>query len=229
MNRIIYLYIKESPLGLKYLGITIRKDPYKYLGSGTYWTRHLKLHNFKSEDIKTDIILKTEDRDIIKFWGLYYSKIWNIVESKEWANLVPENTEGFLPGRKLSQKEKERISKINKGKKFSENHKQKIRIAHLGKVMPQETKDKISKSKSGSNHQMFGKHLTNETKNKIGTANKKPILQYSLNGEFIKEWKSAMDASKKLKITDKHIGSVCNNKRKSSCGFIWKYKTNNHG
>ena len=41
----IYLYIKESPLGLKYLGKT-EKDPFKYIGSGLYWKKHLKKHKF---------------------------------------------------------------------------------------------------------------------------------------------------------------------------------------
>jgi Zn finger protein HypA/HybF involved in hydrogenase expression len=48
------------------------------------------------------------------------------------------------------------------------------------------------------------------------------ILQYSLEGEFIKEWGSISDAEEHLKIHD--IGKVLKNKRKSAGGFRWKYK-----
>lgn len=56
----IYLYLKESPLGLKYLGKT-EKNPFKYNGSGLYWKSHLKKYNIKSKDIKTTILFETDD------------------------------------------------------------------------------------------------------------------------------------------------------------------------
>ena len=84
-----YLYIKQhSVTGLKYFGKTTR-DPYKYLGSGKHWTRHYKKHG--KEHIKTiwvsDLYYDTSIIDI----ALQFSTENNIVESKEWANLEPEN------------------------------------------------------------------------------------------------------------------------------------------
>ena len=39
-----WLYIKKHAVtGMLYVGTTIR-DPYKYLGSGTVWKRHIKKH-----------------------------------------------------------------------------------------------------------------------------------------------------------------------------------------
>jgi hypothetical protein len=54
----------------------------------------------------------------------------------------------------------------------------------------------------------------------------KPIIQYSLSGDFIKEWSSAMEVYRSLGITNSSIGSVCNNKngKKTAGGFIWKFK-----
>lgn len=51
-----------------------------------------------------------------------------------------------------------------------------------------------------------------------------PVLQYSLTDEFIKEWKSMKEVKEVLNIDVSHIPCVCQNKRKSSQGFIWKYK-----
>ena len=90
-NKLLYLYKKVSPKGLSYLGITSRKDPYIYMGSGVYWKRHLKFYNFDFTDIKTTILFKTFNKEELKKKGMYYSKLWNIVESDEWANLCYES------------------------------------------------------------------------------------------------------------------------------------------
>ena len=53
-----------------------------------------------------------------------------------------------------------------------------------------------------------------------GTRNerhKKPILQYDLDGNFIREWPSATDAGKELKG---HICECLNGRRKTACNYI---------
>lgn len=50
----------------------------------------------------------------------------------------------------------------------------------------------------------------------------KKVVQYDLQGNFIKEWKSIAEASKTLKLNK--IWEVCNNKRNKCGNFIWKYK-----
>ena len=50
------------------------------------------------------------------------------------------------------------------------------------------------------------------------------ILQYSKSGEFIKEWPSALEVKRVLGINNSHIIACCKGKRKSSGGFIWRYK-----
>lgn len=58
----------------------------------------------------------------------------------------------------------------------------------------------------------------------IGKSRSKPILQYDLEGNFIKEWSSSMEVERELSIGHNNIGSVCNGRRKSAGGFIWKHK-----
>ena len=88
-----FLYVKTSPKGLKYLGKTT-KDPYKYMGSGKIWKRHIKKHNLTKDDIITEILLKTDDEGRLIEEGLIYSDKFNVVESDEWANLRSENGDG---------------------------------------------------------------------------------------------------------------------------------------
>lgn len=51
------------------------------------------------------------------------------------------------------------------------------------------------------------------------------IIQLSLNGEFIKEWESMIEAGKKLNITHSGISECCKGNLKSSGGFMWVYKS----
>lgn len=88
----IYLYVKTHRVtGLKYLGMTTKKDPHKYKGSGKLWVRHIKKHGY---DVVTQILLKTESAEELRDTGLFFSRLWNVVSSSEWANLTAESGEG---------------------------------------------------------------------------------------------------------------------------------------
>ena len=52
---------------------------------------------------------------------------------------------------------------------------------------------------------------------------KKGVLQYDKNNNFIKEWSSMTEASRKLNISRNSIFRCCNNTQKSAGNFIWKY------
>ena len=54
---------------------------------------------------------------------------------------------------------------------------------------------------------------------------RKAVLQYSLEGEFIREWPNAYAASHGLGMSiNGDIGLVCKGRKKSAGGYIWKYK-----
>lgn len=64
---------------------------------------------------------------------------------------------------------------------------------------------------------------------RIGYGNK-IVLQYSKDDIFIQEFGSITIAEEwckdnKLTTSRPHISEVCTGKRKTACGFIWKYKT----
>nr|WP_315186876.1 NUMOD1 domain-containing DNA-binding protein [uncultured Flavobacterium sp.] len=56
-------------------------------------------------------------------------------------------------------------------------------------------------------------------------ARKTPVLQYSLNGDFITEFKSLNEASEKVGVVPNAIGQNLNNFTKSAGGFQWRFKT----
>lgn len=50
---------------------------------------------------------------------------------------------------------------------------------------------------------------------------KKTVIQYDLDGNFIKEWKSATDVGREVRFG---IYQCVNGKRKTAFGYIWRYK-----
>ena len=68
------------------------------------------------------------ERGRIKILGQYYSKIWNIVESKDWANLIEEAG----PGGRWSDESKQKLSQTNK--------------INLSKLSAEEKKDRMKNS-----------------------------------------------------------------------------------
>ena len=139
----IYLYVKTHRVtGLKYFGKTEQTDPYKYRGSGKHWCRHIRQHG---NDVETKIVGVFEDALEATKFALNFSRENNIVESKEWANLVPENVlDGQIPGSIRSEETKQKISKSMselkkghyhpnlhwKGKTFSDEHRKNHLRAH---------------------------------------------------------------------------------------------------
>lgn len=103
---IYYLMVKTHKItGLKYLCQTKKSDPYKYLGSGKYWRLHLKKHG---SDFHTEILKECTNKVELRNWGIHYSKLWNVSDSDEWANLKDETgdggqNKGFGLGRTLSE------------------------------------------------------------------------------------------------------------------------------
>lgn len=101
---------------------------------------------------------------------------------------------------------------------------------------------KISDKMKGQNHMYYGKKRPNHSKwlyenspmrgntHTLEALNKmrnnhphtKPVLQFTLTGDFIKEWESANQAKIELGITGVH--QTAQGYRKTSGGFIWKYK-----
>lgn len=153
----ISLYVKQhNTTGLKYFGVTRKKDPYVYKGSGTYWNQHLLLHGNDVDTIK--VWTFNNDAEASAF-ALEYSKQNNIVESSDWANLIYEDAIGNPGGYSHTNEAKLKISKARFGKSLSEEHKHKIKLhharaggggkPHLGKKFSEETKAKMSIAHTG--------------------------------------------------------------------------------
>ena len=163
----ISIYIKTHNItGLKYFGKTTQKNVEKYKGSGKYWKRHIKKHGY---NCRTKVIRKFDDIEDCRWFCIKFSIINNIVESKDWANLIRENgLDGWLAGVKRGERSEEvkrKISKSKMGHKPSNESKRKMSEAMmgmkntLGYKHTEETRRNMSLAKIGKKRGKYKKKL----------------------------------------------------------------------
>lgn len=78
-------------------------------------------------------------------------------------------------------------------------------------------------NKNGINHDVI-----QERANKaIGKSKSKPVIEYSIQGDYIKEWNSALDAAEFYNINSKYITATCRGHQKTYNNRRWKYLNDN--
>jgi len=210
---VFFLYHKISPMGLNYLGITHR-DSSKYRGSGVYWKRHLKSHNFKIHDIETIILFETNNYSELCEKGKYYSELYDVVNSEDWANLIPETGDNSVLGMKHSEESKRKMSESRKGKLIGEKN------PMFQKLVSEETREKISRSNTGKKH-------SEEVKNKIRT--KLKGNSNTLNYKYSEESKKKiLESGKGLRISEANLGRKNSEESKNKMSERRKGRGNNN-
>lgn len=109
-------------------------------------------------------------------------------------------------------------------RKSTDDWKRKISEKNKGKKRTQEFKDRMSELMRGENNPNYGKKLTDKQRQRIiDTRKRKPVLQFDLDGNFIKEWSSKKECMRSG-YNELGVWGCCNNKKKTYKGYIWKYK-----
>lgn len=72
----------------------------------------------------------------------------------------------------------------------------------------------------------YGTRLKRVSEKKINGKKAKVVLQFSLDGTFIKEFPSVREVERQLGFFQSHISDCCrgNTRRRTYKGYIWKYK-----
>lgn len=103
----------------------------------------------------------------------------------------------------------------------------KISQTHKGKLKPFSKEHKENHKNAYKNRQVtWGNNISNGLKgrkNTWGGGGKKgsSVLQYDLDGNFIKKWNSVGEPSK---FYNCYVSGVLNGKQKQAGGFVWKYE-----
>jgi group I intron endonuclease len=127
-------------------------------------------------------------------------------------------------GGPLSKETKQKISNSTKGKIVSEATKSKISESKKGKLNFLNRKPRKEGSGENISKGKVGKKVNKiySNKNKPNHLLRKPILQYSIDGNFIKEWSCQSEAV--ISTNSPSIQRALKGKIQTSGGYIWKYK-----
>jgi group I intron endonuclease len=155
-----------------------------------------------------------------------------INQFRAWGFEVLNKNEGGGGPTTHSKKTKEKMSKTRKGKPSPLKNTKRPEISKKLKgrksYMNSETALKISQSLKGKplseEHKQKIKQTRGFLKNRKNTWQITPVVQYDLQGNFIKEWESQTEATKFLGKTGDGVGACCRGKQKNAYGYIWKFK-----
>ena len=194
--------------GKSYIGSSLdylqRLRQHKYsLRKGTHYNNHLQSSfNKYTERNFTFNLLELTDKLIEREIFHIYSR--QVLKPKYGYNKATniENTSGY----KMSEHSRNKMSLAKKGTKMHPNTKKALLEANKSREYD-------------INHL-----LTKEVRIKIADTQKKPTLQYDLQGNFIKEWLSAKDAAEYYKTSSTKISACARGSRLKTVDFQWFYK-----
>lgn len=201
-----------------------RRDYYFYRAIKKYGEEKFEI----SEIEKCSSFEKLKEREI--YWITFYDS--NNSEFGYNSTLGGDGTIGYKHTE--STKKKISISCKNKSKPFSEKHKENLsksqkgeKNSFFGKHHSQQTLTKMSRIHTKKNKSISDELLLKNYKKKKFNNKGLFVLQFDFQGNFIKEWISAHQAGRELKIDSSDISKVCRNKRTAAGGYIWRYNTPN--
>lgn len=217
-NKITYIYTLSDP----------RTNEIRYVGKSDNPLNRLNEHIRKAKYSHThknnwiNLLIKMNIKPIIEiidivnigecdFWEQYWIDTFKI-----WGFNLTNIALGGIGGN-LGEIVNAKISKKLKNRKFSEETISKMKISAKNRKLSDEGRKKLSISRMGSGNSMFGKQRPESSKQY------RDVIQLDINSNYIKTWKGITIASKKLKINRCGITDVCNNRKKTAGGYVWKY------
>lgn len=210
------VYRHTCPNGKVYIGIT-RQNPQERWRKGLGYRNNPHFYNaikkFGWENIKHEVLMSgLSKKDACDYECLFILLSNSCDREYGYNHLI-----GGECGGSHSEQTKKLLSEIGKTKVGELNN-------FYGRKHSEESKRKMSEAKkmnpNTKANALIGGKATSELLSK-------PVIQFDLNGDFIAEYPNTTSAS--LKITNgkakySHIADVCNGKRKTWKGYVWKYK-----
>ena len=206
-NRNYCVYVHTSPNGKMYIGQTGLKPEKRWGKNGSYYLKKKKngeyvqrvfahaILKYGWDNFEHEIIASNLTKEEAdNFEKLLIEKL-NTMDSQYGYNLREGGSRGSL-----SEEARKKLSELNKGKKHSEEAKVKMSESRKGRPLSDKAREALEESRK-----------------------RYKIVQYSLEGEFIKIWDSISDAGRELEIDISSIAKCCKGFYRNAGGFIWKY------
>jgi len=197
-NTYLYRHIRKDTNQVFYVGVGTGRN---YERAKTKFGRNPIWHKIVGKtDYEVEIMLDELEREIALEKEKEFIERYGRIDlgTGTLANLT-DGGDGCIG---FSDEVKKKMSKAQKG-----NQKWKLRKSN-----------EHSRRLGLSNR---GKKRSDEFKRRISEYGKKPVAQYTLDGEFIKQYDS-MKATEEYGFNKSRVGEVCNGKRKYHKGYIFK-------
>lgn len=229
-NFIVYIHIRPDMNKPFYVGKGISKRDRSKYGRNQYWHNIVNKNNgvFESKILFEGL---SENEALLK-----EREIELDLRNKGYilANIAECGVKAGTTGMKHSEESKRKISEglkghisPNKGKKMSKESSEKKSKSMIGKKVRLGIKDSEETRKKKSD--TFKKRDIDWTyrNQMVSQKRRKPVLQYDLEDNFIKEWDSVQEFEDTTGLkSNGGICLCCQGKRKSVLGYKWKYKNN---
>lgn len=195
---VVYCY--TSPNGKKYVGQTINEKHRRCI----FLNINLKYSSGKG---KIDKARKKYGPENFTYEVL--EEIFNVDKEELIKSLDKLETEYIIKFDSINNGYNVSQGGKNHSRKFSKEERQ-----HMSDIVKNKLQGKIPEHL---------KDIHMQALEKCWELNLKPVLQYSLTGEFIKEWSGTPEIMK-VYGNGIHISDCCNSKISQSGGYIWRYK-----
>lgn len=211
VDKICGIYKITNPSGKIYIGSSVDIDFRKYKYKKLHCKKQPKLYNsfikYSFDSHNFEIIMECKNEDLFHFERCF-QEIYNSIECGLNCVYVNNNEKYKI----VSEETKKKISLANTGRKLTKEQREKIKINSTGRLHSEKSKQIMSTVQRGLN--------------KNGIA----VLQYSLEGVFLKEYLNMRTACREVgnNICRRHITKCCNGEGLSVKGFMWRFKTENY-
>lgn len=228
----VYTHSKKGTKEVFYIGIGSDTDYKRATHTGSrsdYWKKTYRKYGRDVSIVVDHIPWEEACRWEVYLIGLYGRRD----RGKGHLINMTEGGEGNI-GFQISDEHRIKVAEANRRRVLTDEQRRR-----MGERMSQRNRDpefraKIieglrSSEKAMANARKLGlrmkgkKHSELSKKRMSDSAEKKPIVQYDLNGRFIKIWESSCQIERELKFFQGNVANCCKGRYKQAYGYKWEY------
>lgn len=209
------VYKHTTPSGKVYIGITSKRPETRWnkglgYGHNIHFVNAIK--RFGWDNIKHEVLATGLEQEEAFAEERRLIAEHKANDPKFGYNQSEGGESGFI-GVSHSAEAKEKNRDAHRGRKASDETRKKMSEAHKahpnsgcyqkGRIVPQEEREKSAKSRIG--------------------VRGKCVVQYTQDGQIVKVYSSVREAEMETNISDSNIIACCRGRRRTTCGYIWRY------